>query len=98
MPGLSPEEGETVQSPTVPDIIGSPAAHEEITQSVADLRMHCTPDTTIEETINELADKLAAFCFQHLEEDVCSGDGNNVIDHAAFAEELQVRYSKVISQ
>jgi len=51
---------------------------QEVAQSVADLTMH-TPDITIEDAIDRLADKLAAFCLECLEEDL--GDhGNNVID------------------
>jgi hypothetical protein len=32
--------------------------------------MHHTPDIAIEDVINRLADDLAAFCFERLEEDV----------------------------
>ena len=61
-----------------------------------DLTMRRTADNTIENAIDRLADELAAFCFEHLEEGVTSGDGNNVIDmnidQEAFEEELRVRY------
>jgi len=52
------------------------------------------------DTVDELADKLAAFCFEHLEEDLHLGYGNNAIDmnmdQGVFEEELQVRDSNVI--
>ena len=55
--------------------------------------MHHTQDIMIKDMIDELADKLAAFCFEHLEEDLSSRDGDNVtgnINQEAFEEELQV--------
>jgi hypothetical protein len=56
--------------------------------------MHHTPDIAIEDMINRLADDLAAFCFEQLEEDVSLGDNNNIIDvhidQEAFKEELRV--------
>ncbi len=68
-------------------------------QSVEDLTMRRTPDNTIEDEVDRLADQLAAFCFEHLEEDGNSGDGNNVVnnmDQETFEKELQVRYPKAI--
>ena len=58
------------------------------------------PVITIEEEIDALADKLAAFCFEHLEEDLHVGYGNDVIemsmDQDSFNEELRVRDSNAI--
>ena len=91
-PGLGEgPEGETV--PLAPDVVGGLVAPQEITQSV-------TPDATIEDTIDRLAEKLAAFCFEHLEEDVNPGDGNDAdemdIVHEVLEEELRVSNSKMI--
>jgi hypothetical protein len=92
MTGLGLGERETVP-PRAPDVVGNLVAPQEITQSVA-------PDATIEDTINRLAEKLVAFCFEHLEEDVNSGDGNDInemdIVHEVLKEELRVRDSKTI--
>ena len=62
--------------------------------------MHHLSDTTIEDKVNGLADKLAALCFEHLEEDLQLGYGNDVIDMNAdqdkFDDELWVRDSNAI--
>ena len=79
--------------------LATPQSDEELTRSVADPAMHHTSDISIGHAINELADKLAALCFEHLEEDLSSGDGDNVIgnlDREAFEEEFRVRDFKVI--
>jgi len=56
--------------------------------------VHCMSDSMIKGEINKLAEKLAAFCFERLEEDLHLGYENNVIDmnmdQGAFDEELQV--------
>jgi hypothetical protein len=68
---------------------------QEVAWSVTDLTVHHTPDIAIEDVIDRLADDLAAFCFEHLEEDVNLSNKNNVIDvhidQEAFEEELRVR-------
>jgi len=88
---MSPREGETV--PSAPDVVGGLASPQEITQIVA-------PDHTTKDMINRLAEKLVAFCFEYMEEDMNLGDRNDMnglnIDHEAFEEELRVRDSKVI--
>jgi hypothetical protein len=53
---------------------------QEVAQLVTDLAVHYTPNIAIENTINRLADNLAAFCFKCLEEDVNLSNKNNVID------------------
>jgi len=78
----------------------APQLDQDVPPSVPDHTMHHPSDTTIEDEINGLADKLAAFCFEHLEEDLQLGYGNNVIDMNAdqdkFNDELQVRDSNAI--
>ena len=58
------------------------------------------PVITIKEEIDALADKLAAFCFERLEEDLHVGYGNDIIemsmDQDSFDEELWVRDSNAI--
>jgi hypothetical protein len=72
--------------------IASPQSDQWAAQSVEDLTMHRMPDNTIEDTINRLANDLAAFCFECLEEDVNSGDNIGISgvhkDQEAFEEEL----------
>jgi hypothetical protein len=112
-PVLDPLKGVTAPSiadpATIPLNVGMviPAADgltnlesdTELAWSVTDLTMHHTQDIMIKDMIDELADKLAAFCFEHLEEDLSSRDGDNVtgnINQEAFEEELQVWDSKAI--
>ena len=68
---------------------------QEVARSVTDPAVHRTPDIAIEDTIDRLADDLAAFCFERLEEDVNLGNKNDIIDvhidQEAFEEELRVR-------
>ena len=63
--------------------------------SDADLTMHRTSDIKIEDEIDGLTNKLAALCFERLEEDLRLGYGGDVmnmgIDQSAFDEELRVR-------
>jgi hypothetical protein len=112
-PVLDPLEGvtapSTADSATIPLDVGMaiPAADSlanlesdtELAWSVTDLTMHHTQDIMIKDMIDELADKLAAFYFEHLEEDMSFGDGDNVtgnINQKAFEEELWVQDSKAI--
>ncbi len=59
-----------------------------------------TSDITIEDEINRLADKLAAFCFERLEEDLHLGYVKDVVDmnmdQGAFDDELRVRDSNAM--
>ena len=102
----SPLEVEDIEtqgeiSPLAEDIIANTVdmadsvASLEVAPSVVDLTMHSTSDVAIEDEINVLADKLAAFCFEHLEEDLQVGYGVDVVDTSmdqdAFDKELQVR-------
>jgi hypothetical protein len=68
---------------------------QEVARLVTDLAVHRTPDIAIEDVIDRLADDLAAFCFERLEEDANLSNKNNVInvhiDQEAFEEELRVR-------
>lgn len=84
-------------APLAENSIASPAAlrlDEETTQSVIDPTENCAPDTTIEDEIDGLADKLAALCFERFEQGLNLGDGGNIVDmgfdQGAFEEELQV--------
>ena len=58
--------------------------------------MQHTSDAALEDAIDSLTDKLAAFCFKHLEEVMNSIDANDVVDENTdqhvFEEELQVRF------
>jgi hypothetical protein len=75
--------------------LSAPQSDQEVARSVADLTIHRISDITIEDAINRLADDLAAFCFGRLEEDVNSGNKNDVIDvqidQELFDEEFRVR-------
>jgi hypothetical protein len=68
---------------------------QEVARSVTDLAVHRTPDIVIEDAVNRLANDLAAFCFEHLEEDLNFGNKNDIIDvhidQEAFEEELWVQ-------
>ena len=59
-----------------------------------------TSDITIEDEIDRLADKLAAFCFERLEEDLHLGYVKDVVDmnmdQGAFDDELRVRDSNAM--
>jgi len=68
---------------------------QEAAQPVADHPMQPTLDFALEDVVDRLADKLAAFCFEHLEEVVNSVDVNGVDENTnqdEFEEELQVRF------
>ena len=75
-------------------------ASQEVALSGADLTTHHTSDIKIKDEIDGLTDKLAAFCFERLEEDLRLGYGGDVInmgiDQSAFDEELRVRVLTVI--
>ena len=72
----------------------APHSDQEMAPLVADPMVHRMSDSTIKGEIDTLAEKLAAFCFEQLEEDLHLGYENNVIDmntdQDAFDEELQV--------
>jgi hypothetical protein len=91
----------SVQSAAIP-VVSEPAdilvrsgedrtATQPVARSAADLAMPC-PDTSIDNAIDELITRLAAFCLDQLEKSVTSSDGVDLnADMDALANELQVR-------
>jgi hypothetical protein len=73
--------------------VAAPRSDQEVATSVAE-------DLTIEDEIDRLADKLSAFCFGRLEEDLHSGCVKDIVDmnmdQGAFDEELRVRDSNAM--
>jgi hypothetical protein len=66
-------------------------ATQPVAQSAADLATPC-PDTSIDNAIDELLTRLAAFCLDQLEKSVTSSDGVDLnADVDVLANELQVR-------
>jgi len=88
---LAANTGDTLDS--IVDL-AAPHSDQEMAPSVTDPMVHRMSDSTIKGEINKLAEKLAVFCFEQLEEDLHLGYDNNVIDmntdQDAFDEELQV--------
>jgi hypothetical protein len=80
----------------VPSTVDLATPDQEMPLPITDLIKYHTPDVTIEDTIDNLANKLAVLCIEQFKEDLNLGGGNDNIDQEAFQEELQVRDSRVI--
>ena len=70
----------------------SEALAQSVPVPVPDRTVDVQPPVAIDDTIEQLAERLAAFCFERLERTVNSVDGIDVDeDVGALAEELRVR-------
>ena len=89
----------------LPDAVGSDVSIEDeddvmLSRSVANIAIAPNTQALTDDTIDQLTEQLAAFCFGHVEKTLSSSDGNDGVDinldAEAFEEELRVRDNAVV--